>query len=69
MTATDQKGPSAERLRKAITDSQLSLYRIAKDASVPYSSLHRFVHGSTLSLMLFEKLCQHLGLKLTKGKD
>ena len=72
MTSTNDTeahhGPSHDRLRKAISDSGKSLYRIAKGSGVPHSSLHRFTrHEGTITLASFEKVCEYLGLRLTKG--
>lgn len=61
----------SEALRKAIRDSGLSLYRVAKDAGIGYASLHRFMSSErTVSLDVFDKLCEALDLELrAKGKD
>ncbi|MFO0969294.1 MAG: helix-turn-helix transcriptional regulator [Gemmataceae bacterium] len=56
-----------EAARKAIKDSDLTLYRIAKDSGVSYAALHRFVSGKRgLSLEGFDTLCRFLGLQLVK---
>ena len=53
--------------RKAIEDSGLTLYRVAKDSGVSYAALHRFASGKRgLSLEGFEALCRFLGLELVK---
>ena len=53
-------------LRDAIKASDESLYRIAKDAGLPYSRMHDFVNGKgSLSLENVEKLCKHFGFELT----
>jgi plasmid maintenance system antidote protein VapI len=55
----------SEVLQKAIRESDLSLYRLALDAGIGYASLHRFVHGErSVSLDVFDKLCECLGLEL-----
>lgn len=60
---------ASKTLRKAIQDSGLSLYRIAKDAGIGYASLHRFMNGErSVSLEVFDKLCTCLGLELVKGQ-
>ena len=52
-------------LRDAIKASGESLYRIAKDAGLPYSRIHDFVNGKgALSLENAEKLCGYFGLDL-----
>jgi transcriptional regulator with XRE-family HTH domain len=57
----------AEQLREAIRKSGLTLYRVAKDSRVNHASVHRFMHGRQVSLKSFDKLCDYLGLSLTKG--
>jgi predicted transcriptional regulator len=53
-------------LRKAISESGLTLYRISKDSGVPYATLHRFVRGQRgVSMEALDKLCFYLGMRLT----
>lgn len=55
----------SDTLRKAIKDSGLSLYRVAKDAGIGYASLHRFMNGErAVSLDVCDRLCESLGLEL-----
>jgi predicted transcriptional regulator len=66
--ATRTKGPesASEAVRRAVLDSGLTLYRVAKDAGIPYAVLHRFMTGKrAVSLASFDKLCAYLGLQLT----
>lgn len=52
-------------IRKAILQSGLSLYAVAKAAHVPYQSLHRLYNGGDdCRLSTAEKLCRVLGLDL-----
>jgi hypothetical protein len=53
-------------LRKAIDRDPRSLYMIAKDGGLPYSTVHRFatLERSQLSLKTASALCQVLGLEL-----
>ena len=57
-------------LLKAIANSGLTEYRIAKDSGVPQPVLNRFLHGERgISLSTAAKLCAYLGLHLapTRG--
>ena len=54
-------------LRDAIKASDESLYRIAKDAGLPYSRIHDFVNGKgALSLENADRLCSYFGLELVQ---
>ena len=58
-TVTDQ-------LKRAIADSGLTLYRIAKDSGVPYPVLYRFMADEQgLTMATADKLATYLGLRLT----
>jgi hypothetical protein len=58
----------SDALRAAIADSGRSLYRVAKDAGVDYSILHRFMaSGRGLAIGTLDRLCQCLGLELKKS--
>lgn len=60
----------SEVLKKAIKDSEHSIYRIAKDAGIGYSSMHRFAHGErSVSLEAFDRLCRALGLELKQSDE
>jgi hypothetical protein len=60
----------SEALRQAIKNCGLSLYRVAKDAPVGYASLHRFMNGErSISLDVFDRLCESLGLELVERRD
>jgi hypothetical protein len=62
------KGTVSGAARRAVLDSGLTLYRVAKDAGLPYPVLHRFVTGRrAISLASFDKLCAYLGLELTRA--
>jgi hypothetical protein len=55
----------AERLQKVITDSPLSIYRIAQESGVDQSTLNRFVAGErTISLETASRLARWAGLEL-----
>jgi transcriptional regulator with XRE-family HTH domain len=59
----------SEVLRAAIERSGLSLYRVAKNAGVGYTTLHRFMHRErSLSMEALDKLCASLGLELQSKK-
>ena len=54
-------------LRKAIDDSGLSLYRIAKDTGVTPQSIMRFQRGETsLRMDKADVIAMYLGLELAK---
>lgn len=56
-----------EQIRKAIQDSGMTVYRIAKDAEVSQPALCRFVNGHRgITLKTASKLVNVLGLKLVK---
>jgi plasmid maintenance system antidote protein VapI len=58
-----------EVLRKAIAESGLTLYRIAKDTGVVKSSLIRFTAGETsLHLDKADVLAEYFGLELVRRK-
>jgi transcriptional regulator with XRE-family HTH domain len=58
-----------EQLRIAIRTSGQSLYRIAKNTGVGADRLSRFLRGQrTLTLPAAEKICDVLGLELTKAR-
>ena len=59
----------SDALRQAIRDSGLTLYRIAKDSGVDYSTLHRFMKGTrAIHMRAADKLAEYLGLELTRRK-
>ena len=58
-----------DQVRQAIDDSGLTRYRIAQDTGIDESTLAKFYHGTRgLSLQNLDRLCEYLGLILTKGK-
>lgn len=62
MSLTDQ-------LRKAIHDSGLSLYMVAKATHTPYATIHGFANGHRdIKLETAEKLADLFGMKLTAPK-
>lgn len=69
MSKRKARSPVSEALRKAIRDSGLTLYRVAKDARVGYASLHRFMNNErTVSLDVFDRLCDALGMELKPAR-
>jgi hypothetical protein len=67
MTPRDDDTMSlADHIRKAASDSGLSVYRIAKDAGVDQSLLNKFLTGSRLNLRLdiADRLFRFLGLRV-----
>jgi plasmid maintenance system antidote protein VapI len=62
-----QSGTMSETLRRAIKESGVTLYRVAKDSGVSYPTLHRFAnHGGGLAMAAADKLCKYFGLKLSR---
>ncbi|MGD0384394.1 MAG: helix-turn-helix transcriptional regulator [Thermoguttaceae bacterium] len=58
------------QLRNAIETSGLSLYRIAKDADIPYAVIHRFANGERqIKIDAADKLANYFGMKLTRPKQ
>jgi plasmid maintenance system antidote protein VapI len=58
-----------DQLRKAVEDSGLTLYRIAKDSGIAYQVLHRFARGERdLTLQTASKLADYFGMRLTRPK-
>lgn len=58
-----------DQLRQAITDSGLTRFEVAKRASISYSQIHSFCAGTrTLTVDSASRVCDVLGLKLTKVK-
>jgi len=58
-----------EQLRKAIDESGLSLYAIAKATSTPYAVIHGFANRNRdIKLETAEKLAVLFGMKLTMPK-
>lgn len=62
-----KRAPSLARaMRAAIDADPRSLYRLAKDATLPYSTVHRFAtrERTELNLRTASVLCETLGLEL-----
>jgi transcriptional regulator with XRE-family HTH domain len=60
---------ASQALREAIKRRGVSLYRVAKDSGVGYASLHRFMKGErSISLDVFDRLCDSLGLELVERR-
>jgi len=56
----------SESLRQAIDRSGLTMYRIAKDAGLDFSTLSRFCHGERdLKLESADKLAEYFNLEVT----
>lgn len=60
----------SEQLRDAIEATDVTLYRIAKDAEVDWGTLKRFVDGTRPNIRIdtVDKLCECLGLELRSRK-
>jgi hypothetical protein len=57
----------SDTLRRAVLESGLTLYRVAKDSGVSYPALHRFtVHKRPVSMETLDKLWAYLGLRLAR---
>lgn len=58
-----------EQLRKAIHDSGLSLYRVAKATHTPYAAIHGFANRHrNIKLETADRLAELFGMKLTPPK-
>ena len=58
-----------DELRKAVEDSGLTLYRIAKGSGIAYQVLHRFARGERdLTLETASRLADYFGMRLTRPK-
>ena len=68
MAATRKTKPPprfSAALRRAIADSDKSLYDVARAAGIPYSTMSRFIAGErVLALEDVDRLCQALDLEL-----
>ena len=65
MRKNKQASTVSELLRTAIEKSGLTLYRVAKNAGVGYTTLHRFMHRErSLSMKALDILCKSMGLEL-----
>ena len=58
-----------DTLKRAVRDSGQTLYRVSKDAGVPYPNLHRLMAGKrAVSMRTLDRLCNYLGLELVTRK-
>jgi DNA-binding Xre family transcriptional regulator len=57
-------------IHKALKQERRTLYRLAKDAGLRYSTVHRFARGERLEINLTtaSRLCMALGLELKPVK-
>lgn len=61
---------NAARERKSERVGGYTLYRLAKDASIDYSQLHRIVHGKSLpSREKLINICKALGCTIEETKE
>lgn len=61
--------PLSEQLRQAVTHSEKTQYRIAKETGILQSTLSRFVRGQCgLGLDAIDKLCECIGARLIVGR-
>jgi transcriptional regulator with XRE-family HTH domain len=57
----------AEDMRRAIEESGITMYKLSQDSGVDRSQLSRFMRNERdLSLTVADKLCEVLGMKLTR---
>ena len=56
------------QLRAAINNSDLTLYRIAKDSGVSWAVLYRFLNGQDIKLASADKLAAYFDMRLTRPK-
>jgi transcriptional regulator with XRE-family HTH domain len=59
--------PLSAQLRRAVAESGLSRYRIAKDVGVSQATLSKFMSGQRgLSMAVMDRIGERLGLSLVK---
>jgi transcriptional regulator with XRE-family HTH domain len=59
--------PLSSQLRRAVAESGLSRYRIAKDVGVSQATLSKFMSGQRgLSMAVMDRIGERLGLSLVK---
>ncbi len=54
----------SEQLRKAITDSGLSLLKLSRESGACRQSLMAFMRGASLKLTTVDQVARYLGLSL-----
>ena len=58
-----------DQIRRAIDDSGLTRYRIAKETGIDESTLAKFYNGHRgLSLDNMDQLCEYLGLRIVMDR-
>ena len=63
------KKPLSEQIRDAISNAEVSRYRISKATGITEAALSRFLHGkSGISLDTLDILGEYLGLDITTRK-
>lgn len=59
-----------ERIQELCTHKHISLYRLAKNAELPYSSLNNILHRRTCpTVNTLERLCKGLNVSLSEFFD
>ena len=60
-----------DQLRAAIDASDVTLYRIAKDAQVDWGTIQRFIDGTRPNIRIdtVEKLCECLGAGIAAEEE
>lgn len=59
-----------ERIQELCTRKHISLYRLAKNAELPYSSLNNILHRRTCpTVTTLERLCKGLNVSLSEFFD
>ena len=59
-----------ERIQELCTRKHISLYRLAKNAELPYSSLNNILHRRTCpTVTTLERLCKGLNVSLSECFD
>jgi hypothetical protein len=69
MTRPDEKELGlADHIRRAVRESDLSVYRLAKDAEVDQPTLNKFMNGTrdNLTLGVADRLFRVLGLRVVR---
>jgi len=70
MAKAKPPAPLTDALKRAITESGMSMKALAKAAGVQRMSISRFMDGQrSLRLVAADRLAEYLGLALTKRAD
>lgn len=55
-----------ERLKKLLTDSEGTPYRLSKNSAIPQSTLSSIFNRRSVSISTLEEICSHLGISMSQ---